>query len=242
MSSKTDNKNDTFNKVIPRRNFLVVAGTFIVGVGIGSCTPSTAEGPLLKTLDVKFSRDGIPVSTGYILVDTKKCQGCMTCMLACSLVHEGKENPSLARIQIIQNPFGKFPDDLTVEQCRQCVDPACLKACSEEALTVDGEHGNVRRIDAEKCIGCQKCVDACPYNPSRAVWNFQEDTAQKCDLCADTPHWKRQGGPIGQQACLESCPLGAIVFSNKVPVQEGDEGYEVNLRGKGWENLGYSRS
>jgi protein NrfC len=25
------------------------------------------------------------------LVDTKKCQGCATCMLACSLVHESKQ-------------------------------------------------------------------------------------------------------------------------------------------------------
>jgi protein NrfC len=43
------------------------------------------------------------------------------------------------------------------------------------------------------------------------------------------------------QACVEICPLGAIKFTKRIPVQEGDEGYHVNLRGKGWENLGYSR-
>jgi hypothetical protein len=30
------------------------------------------------------------------------------------------------------------------------------------------------------------------------------------------------------------------MFTKKIPVQEGDEGYQVNLRGKGWKNLGYS--
>lgn len=241
MNDRSKRKSHGFNQEIPRRNFLVVAGAFLVSASIGSCT-STTEGPHLKTLDIKSSKDGIPVCRGYILVDPKKCQGCMTCMLACSLVHEGKENLSLARIQIVQNPFGKYPNDLAMEQCRQCVDPACLKACPEEALMVDIQQGNVRRIDAERCIGCMNCVEACPYNPGRVIWNFHEDLAQKCDLCLDTPHWKRQGGSTGRQACIESCPLGAIMFSEKVPLQEGNAGYEVNLRGKGWEKLGYTAS
>jgi hypothetical protein len=45
----------------------------------------------------------IPASEGYLLVDTKKCQGCVSCMLACSLVHEGIASLSLARIQVLQN-------------------------------------------------------------------------------------------------------------------------------------------
>ncbi|MCP4756413.1 MAG: 4Fe-4S dicluster domain-containing protein [Proteobacteria bacterium] len=224
---------------LSRRTFLRRAGNVVVLIGVGGCVAAGTSDSLVMLEDGK---SGIPVSQGYLLVDTKKCQGCMSCMLACSLVHEGEGSLSMARIQIVQNPFGKFPDDLTQEQCRQCVDPACLKSCPEEALTVDVEHGNVRRIDAEKCIGCMKCVEACPYDPSRAVWNFQEDRAQKCDLCVDTPHWKREGGPTGRQACVEICPLGSIVFTKKVPVQKGDEGYKVNLRGKGWKNLGYSTS
>jgi protein NrfC len=213
---------------VSRRTFLKRAGNVVVLIGVAGYVPAAASKSLVMLEDGK---SGIPVSEGYLLVDTKKCQGCMSCMLACSLVHDGEENLSLARIQIIQNPFGKFPDDLTLG----------LEACPEEALTVDVEHGNVRRIHTEKCIGCMQCVEACPYDPSRAVWNFQEDRAQKCDLCVDTPHWNRKGGPAGLQACVEICPLGAIKFTKKIPVQEGDEGYHVNLRGEGWENLGYSR-
>jgi protein NrfC len=161
-------------------------------------------------------------------------------MLSCSLVHEGKENLSLARIQVIQNSFAEFPNDTTLAQCRQCVEPACLEACPTGALHVDSEHGNVRTIDAEKCIACKSCVEACPYAPSRAVWDFESEQAQKCDLCADTPFWKEQGGPDGKQACVELCPVACLKFTKEIPKQDGEEGYNVNLRGEGWKNLGFS--
>ena len=215
---------------ISRRDFLKVAGTVAVGVGISGYAK------------VVLSEDGIvgvPASEGYILVDTKKCQGCLSCMLSCSLAHEGVENLSLSRIQVLQNSFACFPQDLTVEQCRQCIEPACLEACPTGALHADPENGNVRRVDIKKCIGCQACIEACPYKPGRAVWNFEKDHAQKCDLCANTPHWGEKGGPEGKQVCVEVCPVGAISFTKKVPVQEGDKGYKLNLRGEAWKKIGY---
>ncbi len=186
------------------------------------------------------------VSQGYLIVDVEKCQGCISCMLACSLVHEGAHNPSLSRIQILQNPFEKFPHDLTIEQCRQCEAPACVDACPEDALTANTEFGNVRMVDKEKCTGCGSCFVACPYTPARLV--VMEDDAfnqqlmsRKCDLCANAPHhWDEQGGgPDGKQACVEVCPVGAIAFTKALPVQEGDKGYKVNLRDENWIRLGY---
>jgi hypothetical protein len=38
---------------------------------------------------------------------------------------------------------------------------------------------------------------------------------------------------------VEVCPVNAIQFIRKIPVQEGTSGYKVNLRGAAWENLGY---
>ena len=61
----------------------------------------------------------------------------MSCMLACSLVHHGVENPSLSRIQVLQNPQGSFPNDLVISQCRQCVDPACVRGLPVGALKRD---------------------------------------------------------------------------------------------------------
>ncbi len=216
-----------------RRDFLSLSKNMLIGTGIAGLTPG------LIWLDNAIA--AIPASEGYLLVDTKKCQGCVSCMLACSLVHEGVQNLTLSRIQVIQNPFESFPDDVTVEQCRQCVDPACVKACPVDALKANAKYGNVRMVDRTKCIGCGDCAEACPYMPSMAV--IRDEKSRKCDLCANTPyHWDDAGGgPNGKQACVEVCPVGAIKFTKKIPVQEGDNGYKVNLRTKNWWKLGYPR-
>ena len=235
---------------VTRRNFIKVTGTIILVAGTGC---------FLSAADDKTASDG------YLLVDVEKCQGCASCMLACSLVHEGVESLSLSRIQILQNSFESFPNDLTIEQCRQCVDPPCVKKCPTGALAVNVKHGNVRMVDKQKCIGCGACNEACPYTPSRAFIAADEDydgeaKSRKCDLCAAASfHWDveqsdeideaggtfRQGqggGPDGKQACVEICPVGAIKFTKKIPKQEGDDGYKVDLRDRNWGKLGYPTS
>jgi protein NrfC len=239
---------------ITRRDFIKVTGAIVVVAGIGGCGPTTTdESPTPTTTpgpgQVLVPADGIPPADGYLLVDVEKCQGCLSCMLACSLIHEGVESLSLSRIQILQNSFESFPDDLTIEQCRQCVDPACVKACPTSALQADARYGNVRMVDKEKCIGCGLCYDACPYTPSRAFLAadkayHDEAKSRKCDLCANAPyHWDEAGGgPDGKQACVEVCPVGAIVFAKEIPTQVGDGGYKVNLRDEIWGSLGYPTS
>jgi protein NrfC len=227
-----------------RREFLKVSGTVILVLGGGLYLPAYANPTNSETSKRKAPE--IPASDGYLLVDVKKCQGCASCMLACSLVHEGVESLSLSRIQIMQNSFGSFPADVAIEPCRQCVDPACVKACPVKALKADPAFGHVRMVNRDLCIGCGACFTACPFKPSRPV--VVPDEAYKgkiksrtCDLCAATPyHWdKGGGGPKGMQACVEVCPVNAIRFTIKMPVQEGDAGYKVNLRDSAWARLGY---
>lgn len=244
MSEKKDSNVKNEERTVSRRDFLKYSGTIVFVLGTGCY--ATVNG---KTKDVKapvISSSGIPASDGYLLVDVRKCQGCVSCMLACSLVHEGVESQSLSRIQIMQNSFQAYPHDVAVEQCRQCVEPACVEACPVDALEANPEFGNVRMVDRDKCIGCEACVEACPYSPSRSLMTSDgkfggEAKARKCDLCANTPyHWDEAGGgPDGKQACVEICPVGAIKLTREIPVQEGDEGYKVNLRGRSWRLLGY---
>lgn len=187
----------------------------------------------------------IPASSGYLLVDTKKCQGCVSCMLACSLVHEGMASLSLARIQVLQNSFLPWPKDVEIAQCRQCVEPGCVQACRTGALTADVDRGNVRIVDVAKCTGCGDCIEGCPHTPGRTV-SVPDDAkesgfhAAKCDLCATAQyHWAKEGGgPRGKQACVEVCPVQAIKFTNMTPEQSRG-GYDVNLRDASWGKLGY---
>lgn len=221
-----------------RRDFLKVTGKVVVSLGLAGI-PTIAW-----TDDGKIA---VKVSEGYILVDQKKCQGCLSCMLACSLVHEGAQSLSLARIQVRQNSFAKWPDDLVVDMCRQCLDPLCVDNCPTGALHIDTASGNIRRIDKEKCLACGTCFEACPYIPHRVVImpcvDDQEngEYGRKCDLCLETPFWQEKGGPYGKQACVQVCPVGALKFTSHLPWQSGDVGYKVNLRDWDWQKLGYPR-
>ena len=209
-------------KQVSRREFVTTIG----GVGVGA----VLGGGLLRGYLLPDQVLAIPASKGYLLVDTKKCAGCASCMLACSLVHTGETNLSLSRIQIVNDPFVAFPKGVTQEQCRQCPFPACVEACPTGALHADATNGNVRTVDPAKCIGCERCIGACPFSPARVQWNPEEKHAQKCDLCANAPHWSQKGGVGGKQACVEVCPMHAIAFTKDIPLQNGDEGYQINLR------------
>lgn len=215
---------------VSRRDFIKGIGGFGLFAVLGG---NLARGLLLPDEVIAF-----PASEGYLLVDSKKCQGCNTCMMACSLAHHGVQNLSLSRIQVNQDPFAAWPNDKSIEQCRQCPGAPCVAVCPTGANHIDAANGNVRRVDANKCIGCQRCVAACPLGQSRADWNFEEKHAQKCDLCAETPHWTSKGGENGDQACKAVCPVGAISFTKAIPLQE-DRGYNVNLRDASWAQLSY---
>lgn len=226
---KSDKKDTAPGKGISRRDFLVTGGAVAASTLIAG-TPANAAGNKVK----------YPASKGYLVYDSKKCIGCTTCMLSCSLVHYGVQNLSRSRIQIMQDSWGKFPNDVKVAPCRQCKVPVCVQNCPVGAAFIDNENGNVRRIDSDKCIGCRTCLKMCPQQPHRTVWveiNGKYKSS-KCDLCIDTPYWNEKGGPGGKQACVEACPVQAIRLVPGMPDQEETEGYDVNLRNDNWYNLG----
>lgn len=216
-------------KEMSRRDFMKVGSGTFIALGVASMIGGW--------IDLGDGRIAMAASGGYIVVDTKKCAGCMSCMLACSLTHHGKENLSLARLQIMQESFVGFPNDIRMNQCRQCVEAPCVEACPTGANHYDPKNGNVRVVDERKCIGCQKCVEACVQDTSAIIWNFEEKHAQKCDLCTNTPFWQEQGGSAGKQACVEVCPMQAVQFTSQIPVQT-EAGYNVNLRGVNYGRLG----
>jgi protein NrfC len=235
-----------------RRDFLKGAGAVVAGgvvVGVVGSQLSCEELPGVGGVVPEWWTPGSdrltlpPASEGYLVYDLEKCASCQSCMLTCSLVHEGKENLSYARTQRPYDTFGRFPYDVQEQFCRQCVYTPCIEACPSGAYHVDAANGNVRRIDEAACADyqasiapatCQQCLDACAYEPTRVIWNHEKGVAMVCDLCIDAPYFGEAGGPNGKQACVEVCPLRCIRLVNEVPDQRDDAGYDLNMRTSNW--------
>jgi len=210
-------------KKVLRRDFLVAGGTAIAAGALTVCAP--------KSADAAAAGASYEPSTGYIVYDSRLCLGCQSCMFACSMGHEGEANPSLSRIQIIRDApsFTKYPYDIVMSVCRQCVTPLCVQNCPTGACHVEAASGNVRMINEEKCIGCRRCIDSCPQRPHRTVWNPAKNKSTKCDLCTNAPYWVKQGGPGGNQACVDICPAKALKLVKEPPSQRDVAGYDVSL-------------
>ena len=87
--------------------------------------------------------------------------------------------------------------------CNHCADPQCAKNCPVAAYTKDPATGLVLQ-DTEMCIGCKKCMLACPYEAP--AYNREADTVRKCDGCVD---WLARGM---QPACAGACSTRALQF------------------------------
>lgn len=210
-------------KKYSRRDIVVGGGTVIASGALAASTPAIA---LAAAEAVESS---YPLSAGYLVYDSRRCAGCQSCMIACSLVHDGFASISLSRIQVSRAILTSYPYDIQISVCRQCPEPMCVKSCPAGACHVSAANGNVRMIDAAKCIGCGECLKACPHSPHRTVWNPAANKSAKCDLCANAPYFSKKGGPAGSQACVTTCPVGALKLVAELPRQTDISGYDVNL-------------
>ena len=90
-------------------------------------------------------------------------------------------------------------------QCFHCADPACLKACSSQAITKT-DSGFVL-IDHDKCIGCGYCVENCPFGVPK-LDPVQKKT-YKCTGCID----RVENNLL--PACVHTCQPGALSFGER---------------------------
>ena len=138
-------------------------------------------------------------------IDTRKCVGCMDCVVACQTEHDVPQG--YCRDWIVTEVRGTFPDlalEIRSERCNHCDDPPCVSCCPTGASHVEPQ-GRTVQVTAEKCMGCKACVSACPYgarfvNPAGHV--------EKCTFCAERV-------AAGEDpACVAVCPTRAMVFGD----------------------------
>jgi len=157
------------------------------------------------------------------LIDTAKCMGCRGCQAACKQWNQlpaedttfvgTYENPprfsadTFLRVAFREHSGNNGRVDWYMAKlgCMHCTDAACMQACPAGAIFRSDE-GTVN-IDEVKCIGCNYCVTACPFQ----VIGFDRLTnkARKCTFCLD----RLENGL--QPACAKVCPTGSITFGDR---------------------------
>jgi len=82
-------------------------------------------------------------------------------------------------------------------KCNHCTHPACVDACSRNAIYKRKKDGVVL-IDQEQCEGHRHCVEACPYK--MVFFNPTKQKSEKCIECF--PRLDKQIA----SACNRQCP------------------------------------
>jgi carbon-monoxide dehydrogenase iron sulfur subunit len=139
-----------------------------------------------------------------IFIRIDRCVGCHTCEIACAVEHSaGKKLLSAIaepikprkRIHVEAAPNHSVP-----VLCRHCENAPCVAVCPTGATYRD-EVGQLVLQDPPKCIGCQMCVQACPFG---MMGNRAESRITvKCDRCPERE----------RPACVDSCPTEALVYT-----------------------------
>jgi len=189
----------------------------------------------MVNLAAMSNTNGTPYPTGRlsdgklrtILFDAEKCIGCRQCVQAC------KDWNDHTRADVFEISADNW---ITMEppveegtsplwgrnSCMHCDYPICAAVCPVEAITKYDEGAVV--IDQDKCIGCEYCINACPWEVISL--DHINHKASKCTMCAD-----RIG--VGQDPfCVQACPVQALEFGFAEEISE-------KARTRAAENGGY---
>jgi len=186
-----------------------------------------------------------------VLVDTTICTGCRGCQIACKEQNDlpAEKTRFFARAGGFQNPPALSPQTFSLvtfwelegerleptrifvrRQCMHCLDPACIAACPEGALSKEADGSVVH--DSAKCIGCLTCQDACPFGVPTLEMVGDVAHIRKCEFCTDRvsdpavpdvlnqghatedvldePKRQRLVAARSKPACVAACPTGAL--------------------------------
>ena len=149
----------------------------------------------------------------FIYCDPTKCNGCVVCEYACSMVKEESFNPVKSRIRAV-----RLNILLNIAMtCRTCEDAPCVGACLNGALTQSTENKTLS-VDEKRCRGCGWCIDACEYGAITLHPITKKPIV--CDMCH------------GEPVCVQWCPESALSLKGKTTdkIVTGDIGcYTLGL-------------
>lgn len=142
-----------------------------------------------------------------LLIDLTLCIGCNSCQFACKEANNLPADEEKTLSPTAYTALQEFNGVFVRRMCQHCDDPTCVSVCPVGAFTKTQEGPVV--YDADKCMGCRYCIQACPFQVPRYEWSSTYPRVRKCVMCHDR---LKQGLPT---ACSEACPTGATKFGDR---------------------------
>lgn len=105
-----------------------------------------------------------------MVIDLHQCVGCGACALGCK-----NENNTQARgggqsfnwADFTMKTEGTFPETKYTQMpvlCNHCTEAPCVMACPVTPKAMFKAEDNTTLHNQDRCIGCRRCQDACPYS------------------------------------------------------------------------------
>jgi tetrathionate reductase subunit B len=181
-----------------------------------------------------------------MLIDLRRCTSCKACTAGC--VSEQKSPPGIMYRPVYEEEFGTFPNvkrRFTPRLCNQCDNPPCVAACPNKGegkatwKSTKGVTAGIVMINYDQCIGCGRCVLACPYKARNLdAGAFYTEGTPKVEDYEKAPTWEygrkwprvKNEVPVGVArkchfcahrikqgmlpACTSTCPCRATIFGD----------------------------
>ncbi len=209
------------NQIVSRRKALKTAGVAVAGaVAVVALGTKTAEAAKKKA------------PRWAMVIDARRCTGCRTCTIADKAEYDVPLGSWQTVVREVE--MGSYPNvgkTFLSKLCNHCEGdakdgvPPCVKICPEKEsgvrkkfVTPDGKKIRYRTgatykrpdgmilIDNSLCIGCGKCIKACPYGARSfnkrliAGKSKLDNGISKCSFCRH----RVDNGVV--PACASACP------------------------------------
>jgi tetrathionate reductase subunit B len=228
------NKNLLTKEEIMSKNLSLTRRQVLKGAGAAALTGAASLVPAAKATAARAKAP----RWAYI-VDLRRCIGCRACTVACKA--EFGVPLGAFRTAVYEEVTGTFPDSekhLMPRLCNHCEGnqedqvPPCVKICPEypkdrrkfttpEGKTIRYRGGaTYKRPDGlilfenELCVGCGKCIDACPYGArswNQSLLSGKDKTKNAITKCSFCQHRIDNGV---EPACVNICQGKARLFGD----------------------------